>query len=332
MDDLKTIQSLKLSIIIPVYNIEAYIGQCLESVFKQELSDYEVICVNDGATDKSQNIIETYVSKHSNLHCITQPNGGLSDARNTGIANAQGDYVFFLDGDDTLATTNTLQHSLNVCIQNNLDLFVGNAIVNGSYPYLSNYPTENKVISGENMMELFFQHNHTIIEPVWCYLYKKEFLDNNQLRFKKGILHEDILFAPKTLFQAQRSMCKDIAMVNYRWQRPGAITSKKTIKALSDRRDTGRELYTWFSTKTRTDTPYQIIFSIYTELIQSVVNARIKPSVLLEHTDYDIMRQCIRTSRDRKCYRLARVNPKLMVRYIENTLPPIIRKAINRFL
>lgn len=332
MDDLKTIQSLKLSIIIPVYNIEAYIGQCLESVFAQELSNYEVICVNDGSTDKSQSIIESYASKHSNLHYIIQPNGGLSDARNTGIANAHGDYIFFLDGDDTLATTNALQYPLNVCIQNNLDLYVGNAIVNGSYPYLSNYPTENKVISGENMMGLFFEHNHTIIEPVWCYLYKKEFLDNYQLRFKKGILHEDILFSPKTLFQAQRCMCKDISIVNYRWQRPGAITSQKTIKGFSDRRDTGRELYTWFSKKTSTDIPYQIIFSIYTELILSIVKAGIRPSIILDYTDYDIMQQCRRTSRDRKCYRLAHINPILMVRYLENTMPPIIRKAINRFL
>jgi len=321
-----------LSIIIPVYNIEAYIGQCLESVFKQELSDYEVICVNDGATDKSQNIIETYVSRHSNLHCITQPNGGLSDARNTGIANAQGDYVFFLDGDDTLATTNALQQPLNLCIQNNLDLFVGNAIVNGAYPYLSNYPTQNKVISGENMMELFFQHNHTIIEPVWCYLYKKEFLDKYQLRFKKGILHEDILFTPKTLFQAQRCMCKDYTIVNYRWQRPGAITSEKTIKSLFDRRDTGRDLYTWFSRKkTVTDTPYQIIFSIYIELIYSIVKAKLKPNRILESADYTIMRQCVHTSHDKKCYRLIYINPNLMVHYLDNTLPIAFRKIVNHF-
>lgn len=323
---------MKLSIIIPVYNIEAYIGQCLESVFSQELSDYEVICVNDGATDKSQSIIDAYSSRHNNLRCIIQSNGGLSDARNTGIANAKGDYVFFLDGDDTLATTNALQHSLNVCIQNNLDLFVGNAIVNGAHPYLSNYPTENRVFSGESLMDLFFMRNHTIIEPVWCYLFKKEFLDNNQLCFKKGILHEDILFTPKTLFQAQRCMCEDITIVNYRWQRPGAITSEKTIKSLFDRRNTGRDLYTWFSQqKTCTDTPYQIIFSIYLELIYSIVKAELNPNRILESADYIIMRQCIRTSHDRKCYRLTRIDPDLMVHYLENTLPLVMRKLVNRF-
>ena len=93
---------MKFSIVIPVYNVEPYLPECLDSVLNQTLSDWEAVCVNDGSTDNSSVVLEDYASKDSRFRVITQPNGGLSAARNTGMKAALGDYVLFLDSDDWL--------------------------------------------------------------------------------------------------------------------------------------------------------------------------------------------------------------------------------------
>ena len=91
---------MTLSIIIPVYNVESYLAQCLDSVLVDNNFTGQVICVNDGSTDGSLAILEQYAAKHDNIEIITQANAGLSAARNTGLNAANGDYVFFMDSDD----------------------------------------------------------------------------------------------------------------------------------------------------------------------------------------------------------------------------------------
>ena len=90
----------KFSIIVPVYNTEKYLEKCLYSVFKQDFKDYEVVVVNDGSTDNSEKIIETYGKKYENLKYFFKENGGLSSARNYGVLKSSGDYLLFLDSDD----------------------------------------------------------------------------------------------------------------------------------------------------------------------------------------------------------------------------------------
>ena len=93
---------LLLSIIIPVYNVEAYIGKLLQSIFSQDTEGVEIIVVNDGTPDDSMNVVQGFVPVHANLHIVNQPNRGLSEARNTGLKHAQGKYVWFVDGDDCI--------------------------------------------------------------------------------------------------------------------------------------------------------------------------------------------------------------------------------------
>ncbi len=321
---------MTLSIIIPVYNIGTYIHRCLESVFSQSMNSYEVICVNDGSTDNSQSVIDSFASVHPNLHCIRQPNKGLSEARNTGLNNAIGKYVFFLDGDDTLADKQSLATILDICLQNNLDIFIGNAVVDGHNTYLQNYPKSNEVISGPEIMQLFMNNNRTLIEPVWCYLYSKEFLDTHQLRFKKGIYHEDILFTPQVMYLAKRCMCKDIAIVDYQTHRTGAITTTTSIKHLTDKRDTARDLYYFFLSKKALDPiTYRIIFEIYTDIIKLAYINRLSIKDIILSEDKRIMSQCALTKRDRKTIHLLNLSSTLSAHYSSNTLHPILRKAIN---
>ena len=95
-----------LSIVVPVYNAELYLEECLHSLFTQDLpqTDYEVICVDDGSTDKSGFILRSFSEKHQNLTIITQENSGVATARNTGLSAARGDYIWFVDADDVIQT------------------------------------------------------------------------------------------------------------------------------------------------------------------------------------------------------------------------------------
>ena len=93
----------KISVIIPVYNVYDYLEECLESVVKQTFDDFEVLVVNDGSLDNSQEIIDFYAKKYSYVKGLKKKNGGLSSARNYGLKKAQADYVYFLDGDDFIA-------------------------------------------------------------------------------------------------------------------------------------------------------------------------------------------------------------------------------------
>ncbi len=321
---------MDLSIIIPIYNIEVYIKACLESVFLQPLYDFEVICVNDGSTDNSQSVIDQFAKIHPNLRCICQPNTGLSEARNTGLKNANGKYIFFLDGDDTLIDNHSLATALQTCFQNNLDLFIGNAVVDSHNDYLQNYPKNNGTISGLEMMCLFMNNNRTLIEPVWCYLYNKSFLDTHQLRFKKGIYHEDILFTPQALYHAERTICQNISFVNYQTHRAGAITTTISIKHLTDKRDTARELYCFYLTKSiKEPMIHRIIFDIYADVIKSAYANHISIKDIIMSEDRRIMSLCAITNHDRMTTHMLRISPTLSARYSSNTLHPILRKVIN---
>ena len=92
--------AVKVSIIVPVYNVEKYLRKCLDSLVNQTLKDIEIICINDGSTDDSLNILQEYAREHHNVVVIDQENQGVSIARNNGINKAQGDYIGFVDPDD----------------------------------------------------------------------------------------------------------------------------------------------------------------------------------------------------------------------------------------
>ena len=112
---------LRLSIIVPVYNVERYIPMCLESIVLQSLEDYEVILVNDGSTDSSREICDKFAAEHKEFRVIHQGNEGVSAARNKGIAEAQGEYILFLDSDDFLVPQ-SIGPLLSIAKNNNLDV------------------------------------------------------------------------------------------------------------------------------------------------------------------------------------------------------------------
>ena len=197
------ISNRRLSIIIPFYNVEQYIAQCLESVYDQDISEseYEVICVDDASPDNSIAIVEQYAKQHSNLTIIrNHVNRKLGGARNAGLDVAKGKYVWFVDSDDMVAR-NCLSKILFIAESQNLEILHFNYV---DYPNINRLMFETEVVSGT---ELFFNSDflwaHDLV-TVWRKIYKRQFLLDKNIRFAEQVMFEDGDFALETFANAKR--------------------------------------------------------------------------------------------------------------------------------
>ncbi len=184
----------KLSVVVPVYNVEKYIDKCLNSLVNQGIDDYEIIVINDGTKDNSQKIIDEYVNKYPKLvKSFIKENGGLSDARNYGIARADGEYITFLDSDDYIEK-DTYKNMLEIAYKDNLDLVVSDleyywdfkeGTIRGSNPTLIKEGINR--ISDDDLKNLF-------LSPLfsWNKIYKKELFDKLGCKYPVGLWYEDI--------------------------------------------------------------------------------------------------------------------------------------------
>lgn len=218
---------IKLSIIVPVYNVEDYILECMESIINQSLREIEIIVVNDGSTDNSIKKLEQI--KDSRIKLINKKNGGLSSARNEGLRVATGQYLIFIDSDDFLMSKDCLQQMYNDISSNNLDILSSNAKLyyKDNNKYIKTNKgltyTENKVMSIDEFIE---KSQNCDIAPVCFYMYRTKFLKGNNLSFKEGIYHEDELFTYKALLKTENIYVSNEYFYAYR-QRDGSITSSK---------------------------------------------------------------------------------------------------------
>lgn len=191
----------KLSIIIPVYNVEKYIEKCLLSCLEQDIpqSDYEIIVVNDGSPDGSLAIAERIAATATNITVVSQENGGLSAARNTGLKIAKGDYIWFIDSDDTIKE-NCLKSIVEQCFSHDLDLLAicaANIIENKE---VRRFSYDNKdIVSGIEVLK-----SGTMQHCAPFTIYRREFLKEKGLQFLVGIYHEDSEWSPRVYFQAER--------------------------------------------------------------------------------------------------------------------------------
>jgi glycosyltransferase involved in cell wall biosynthesis len=200
---------VKLSIIIPFYNVEKYIAECLDSIYTQDIpeSEYEVICVNDCSPDSSREIVLEYQKKHDNLILLEhETNKMLGATRNTGLKVASGNYVTFIDSDDYIKS-NVFNKLLSIIETNNLEILHFNMLRvtdNGNESEYFYFPVETEIISGIDYLK-----NETV--PYWkrlvtaCgKLYKNDFLTNNGLFFPEGVYFEDNVHTLNSLLHCQR--------------------------------------------------------------------------------------------------------------------------------
>lgn len=223
---------MKLSIIIPVYNVEKYIEKCILSCEDQNIpsNDYEIIVVNDGSPDESLAIIEELSKKFSNISIISQENQGLSAARNAGLKRAKGEYVWFVDSDDSIAS-NCL---FRICskLKDELDIL--------HLQYRNVYDDETKsfdepftLIDGiRTGIEVTL--NGGLPAPAQFSIYRRTFLELNHLSFVKGIYHEDSEFKPRAVYQAKKIASDDHVSYYYYQRSSGNIMSSFTLKRAID--------------------------------------------------------------------------------------------------
>lgn len=206
----------KVSVIVPVYNVESYLEKCLESLVNQTLKDIEIIIVNDGSPDNSQKIIDRYTKKYKNIKAYLKENGGLSDARNYGLKKASGKYIAFLDSDDYV-TTDMYESMYKKAISGNFDMVVCDL----------NYIYDDKIVKAySNIKDDTTNIKKTMLNiypAAWNKIFKKD-LFNKNIEFKKGVWFEDVEFIYRLL-----PYVKKIGVVHEHFnqyvQRLGSITS-----------------------------------------------------------------------------------------------------------
>jgi len=219
----------KVSVIIPVYNVEKYLHKCLDSVINQSLSDIEIILVDDGSTDESGVICDEYSKRDRRIRVIHKKNGGLSDARNAGIENSTAPFLMFIDSDDWVEP-DFCEKPYRAAIEYNADLVLFSFNVHridGSIVRKKTGMREGLLGEGEA-----FRYNVFFAHAAWLGLYRKELFAN--IRYPVGKLYEEAATSHKTIHAAQRIWLINENLYNYRVGRPGSITSKPNRKNHSD--------------------------------------------------------------------------------------------------
>lgn len=228
---------MTLSVIVPVYNVAAYLDECLERLqpLAQE-KEVEVICVNDGSTDKSTDILRHWSGIWPGLHIINQPNRGLSGARNTGLKAAQGEYVAFIDSDDFI-DHNLLLGILQTAKRNDADIAIGDYLEFADNAPQRNYELQHidgapdQAVTGP---EFFRMHYKPLRSVVWRSIYKRSFIITNKLSFHEGVMFEDVEFTPIAFSKAGRIIYSQIPFYYYRKRGQSITTSQSSPKKVAD--------------------------------------------------------------------------------------------------
>lgn len=202
----------KISIIIPVYNVEKYIKRCIDSVLNQTYSNYEIILVDDGSTDLSGYICDEYSYIDKRVKVIHQNNGGLSGARDSGIKEVTGDYIMFVDSDDWIEQ-NTLQVLSKEILIGNYDLIIYGYIMEFIYDECKNVYVSPNLNIYNNAKDYVKQYSHYrsngIFGFVWNKLYKADVIKKNDIFFEEYVFPEDVFFNFKFL-----PYCKNIKVID----------------------------------------------------------------------------------------------------------------------
>ena len=226
----------RLSIILPIYNVEAYIKVGLESIFRQGLDDdaFEVILVNDGTPDNSIGVVDDIISQHQNIIVINQENQGVSIARNSGLNKSQGEYVFFMDPDDLLVD-NALSVLLKKVETSNVDILMAD------YRKFKDGEDSNQLRSihqeDSDTLKTAEQAYLEDLNPyecfVWLMLFKRSFLINNKIEFKPFSWFEDTLFCQESFIKATTVLRTHLILYLYR-KRAGSSTFSMSFKRIMD--------------------------------------------------------------------------------------------------
>ena len=224
------------SVIVPVYNVEAYLRECIDSVLNQSYRNIEVILVDDGSTDHSGEICDEYVKSDNRVKCIHKTNGGLSDARNTGISVADGEYIVLVDSDDKIEYDALSE--IDDAIRNyNFPDVVVTEITNTHDMELLNINQVNFItpesVSKEDVIRFIYDQKRHVYSAVQ-YICKKSFIDQKKLTFPVGYYHEDNWWTPQMLIMAESFGYYNKSWYIRRLDSVGSITNTVNSKRAFD--------------------------------------------------------------------------------------------------
>ena len=227
----------KTSVIVPIYNAEKYIARCIDSILVQADKETELILINDGSTDKSEEIVKTYLEKNKEtIKYIKKENTGVADTRNIGIEQATGDYIIFVDSDDYI--DKNLFKNLEKYMNQNIEIIKYKAIIEtegedeiGQFEG----PTFDVTTGEDAFSRLYFTDE--MVDALWVYAYKRELFTKNNFKFIKDTYHEDFGLIPLLILKAKSFVSTNIQGYYY-VQSQNSITRNedysKTVKKVFD--------------------------------------------------------------------------------------------------
>ncbi|OOB79954.1 MAG: hypothetical protein BEN18_02175 [Epulopiscium sp. Nuni2H_MBin001] len=228
----------KVSVIIPVYNVEEYLEECLDSVCNQTLTDLQIVCVNDGSKDNSLAILKRYAQKDKRIDIIDSKNYGVSHARNLGLTRARGEYCYFFDSDDVLEL-NACELLYSICKQDNLDILYFGARsfyetkeledLKPDYKTYYNRTHPTKELKSGVELFIYLNKNRAFRVSLPLQFLNRSFLVQHKFKFVEGIIHEDELFAIEAILEASKAKCIDDILYNRRVRDGSIMTNKLSV-------------------------------------------------------------------------------------------------------
>ncbi len=219
---------MKISVVIPVYNVEPYLHQCIDQVLSQTYQDLQIILVDDGSTDSSSEICDAYIRKDSRIEVIHKVNGGLSEARNVGTEYAVGEYLLYLDSDDIWASSDFVEKAVACTSRNNADmvLLTQNRFIDDAYlpkePVYKFKETDFVEDAIETFENLYKKQHYPV--SAWSKLIRTAVLRENGVVFTKGLLGEDMDWTSRLLPHIKKMTYCNESLYLYR-ERPNSITT-----------------------------------------------------------------------------------------------------------
>lgn len=221
-----------VSVVVPVYNVEKYLRQCIDSVLAQTYEHFEIILVDDGSTDESKAICEEYIAKDDRIRLVCQKNAGASAARNRGLKVSEGAYIYFLDSDDWLERT-ALQELVEKAAREKAEVVFFKAysidddsgrISDKHYNHKKNYPTD----IGYKILKEQLNSKEFHVTP-WSMFFRRDFLERTKISFIEGIIYEDMVFAYKVFCEA-KCVAHLPKFLYYRRYRENSVMTSKIRK------------------------------------------------------------------------------------------------------
>lgn len=233
---------MKLSIIIPVYNVEKYISICLESLLNQDLNkkDYEILIINDGSTDRSKEIAEDYSRIHCNVRLYNQENGGVGSARNRGLDLAKGNFLYFLDPDDYVLP-NVLKTLIEFAEEKDLDIltFISKQTTSSNLTHSSPCETKSIIIDPIYRGQDYIA-NYNYRNEVWWYIIKREFIKDTEIKFIEDRWMEDAILTAELFLKANKIAHLHLDAHRHLVVEGSAMTSKEPshyLRVIDDNRN-----------------------------------------------------------------------------------------------